>query len=254
MTYHLQPASLLRIVLFADDSNLVIRSKDPTTLSNIMTAELANISDWFSANRLLLNPYKTKLIVFWINESIKYYDRTCKVPYNLSRKLGMMSKMKNFVSKATLKMVYNCFVQPHLIYGIQLWGATFKKGLSRIQKLQKKAIRLLTGANKMDHSEPRLKSLEILKLDNLYKLHTAWLVYDCFNGDAPAQLQGLFSYVADGSRTSTRSQSNKPLDIKATKITNKPGLVLGSRFISKGPDLWNNLHEKLRSSAHKEAL
>jgi hypothetical protein len=29
-----------------------------------MTAELANISDWFSANRLLLNPNKTKLIVF----------------------------------------------------------------------------------------------------------------------------------------------------------------------------------------------
>jgi hypothetical protein len=56
--------SLLKVVLFADDSNLVIRGKDPTTLSNIMTAELANISNWFSANRLLLNPNKTKLIVF----------------------------------------------------------------------------------------------------------------------------------------------------------------------------------------------
>jgi hypothetical protein len=278
--------SLLRIVLFAEDSNLVIRGEDPTTLSNIMTAELANFSDWLSANRLLLNSDKTKLIVFrsrkcrkdleapadilngvelqqttnesflgvLLDESMKWYDHTCKVANNLSRKLGMMTKIKNFVSKATLKMVYNCFVRPLLIYGIQLWGATFKKRLTRIQKVQEKAIRLLTGATKMDHSEPCLKSLGIFKLDDLYKLHTACLVYDCLNGDAPTQIQGLFSYIANGSSTSTRSQVNKPLDIKATKLTNKPGPVLGSSFISKGPEIWNNLPESFQSSTNKETL
>jgi hypothetical protein len=273
-------------VLFADYSNLVIRGKDPTTLSKIMTAELANISDWFSANRLLLNPSKTKLIVFQsrkcrkdlsappvllngmelqqttnesflgvqLDETMKWYEHTCTIANNLSRKLGLLSKIKNFVSQKTLKMVYNCFVQPHLIYGIQLWGATFEKGLTRIQKLQKKAIRLLTGARKMDHSEPRLKNLGILKLDDLYKLHTACMVYDCLNGDAPAQLQGLFSYLADGTRTSTRSQTNKPLDIKTTKASKKPGPVLGSSFICKGPEVWNNLPESFQASTNKKAL
>jgi spore maturation protein CgeB len=85
---------------------------------------------------------------------MKWYEHTCKLANSLSKKLGMLSKIKNFVSKETLKMVYNCFVQPHLIYGIQLWGATFEKGLTKIQKLQKKAICLLSGAGKMDHSEP----------------------------------------------------------------------------------------------------
>jgi hypothetical protein len=132
-------------------------------------------------------------------------------------------------------MVYNCFVQPHLIYGIQLWDATFEKGLTRIQKLQKKAIRLLTGARKMDHSKPRLKGLGILKLGDLCKLHTTCLVYDCLNGDAPTQLQGLFSYTADGLSTSTRSQTNKPLDIKVTKPIKKVGPVLSRSFMFKGP-------------------
>ena len=278
--------SLLRVVLFADDSNLVVRGKDPTTLSNIMTAELANISDWFSANRLLLNPSKTKLIVFrsrkcrkdltapavflngvelqqttnesflgvQLDETMKWYEHTCKLANNLSRKLGMLSKIKNFVSRRTLKMVYNCFFQPHLIYGIQLWGATFEKGLTRIQKLQKKAIRLITGARKMDHSEPRLKELGILKINDLYKLHTTCLVYDCLNGDAPAQLQGLFSYAADGTHTSTRSQTSKPLDIKIANPIQKPGSVLSSSFICKGLELWNDLPEPLQASASKEAL
>jgi hypothetical protein len=192
--YLTSATNLLKVVLFADDSNLVIRGKDPTTLYKIMTAELANISDWFSANRLLLNPSKTKLIVFrsrkcrkdlsappvllnglelqqtsnesflgvQLDETMKWYEQTCKIANNLSRKLGMLSTIKNFVSQKTLKMVYNCFVQPHLIYGIELWGATFEKGLTKIQKLRKKAIRLLTGARKLDHSEPCLKGLGIL--------------------------------------------------------------------------------------------
>jgi hypothetical protein len=111
----------------------------------------------------------------------------------LSEKPDMLAKIINFVSQGTLNMVYNCFVQSHLIYGIQLWGATLEKGLTRIQKLQKKAICLLTDAKKLDQSEPRLEDLGILKLNDLYKLHTACLVYDCLiYKDAPAHLQGLF--------------------------------------------------------------
>jgi hypothetical protein len=117
-----------------------------------------------------------------------------------------------------------------------------------------KAIPLLSGAKKLDHNEPRLKDLGILKLNDLYKLHTACLVYDCLIGDAPAHMQGLFSYIADGARTSTRSQTNKPLDIKATNPVIKPGPVLSSNFMCKGPELWNNLPESLQDFTNKVAL
>jgi hypothetical protein len=91
-----------------------------------------------------------------IDETLKWYDHTCKVTNNISKKIGMMSRIKNFVSQNTLKTVYNCFIQPHPVYGIQLWGSTFDKGLTRVKKLQKKAIQLLTGAKRTAHSEPRL--------------------------------------------------------------------------------------------------
>jgi hypothetical protein len=84
---------------------------------------------------------------------------------------------------------------------------------------------------------PASKGLGILRLDDLYKLHTACLVYDFLNGYAPAQLQGLFSYLADGAHTSTRSQTNKP-----------------PSFICKGHELWNNLSESFQASANKKAL
>ena len=123
------------------------------------------IYDWFCANMLLLNAGKTKLIIFksrkcrvetnpppiflngieikqvphenflglQLDQTLKWYDHTGKVANCLSRKIGMMRKVKNFVTNDTLKLLYNSFIQPHLLYGIALWGGTFDKGLSRLK-------------------------------------------------------------------------------------------------------------------------
>ena len=165
-----------------------------------------------------------------------------------------MSKVKWFVSQKTLKMFYNCFVQPHIIYGITLWGGTFDKGLTRLKKLQKKAIRLLTGARRSDHSEPRFKGLGILKLEDLYKLHTNCLTFDCMNETAPIRMQNLFSYRAEEQGTSTRSQADKPFDIKLNRSSAKTGPVLKSSFAYKAPEAWNSLPDSIQTSTRKQEL
>jgi hypothetical protein len=188
-------------------------------MTETITLELKNVYDsglWFWANKLLLNANKTKLIVFssrkcrrdlsappvilndvelkqvtnesflgvQVDKTLKWYEHTCKISNCISRKIGMMSRIKNFVSQKTLKTIYNSLIQPHLIYGITLWGRTFDKGRTRIIKLQKKAIRLITGRKRTDHCEPRQKQLRILKLEDLYRMHTNRLTYDCLNGES----------------------------------------------------------------------
>jgi hypothetical protein len=175
-----------------------------------------------------------------IDETIKWYDHTCKVANNISKKIGMMSRIKNFVSQNTLKTVYNCFIQPHLVYGIQMWGGTFDKGLTRVKKLQKKAIQLLTGAKRTAHSEPRLKKLGILKLNDLYKMQVV-----------PGSLQDIFSYKGGPSGTTTRSQTSKPLDIKANIDTKNAGPVVKASLAFKGPEIWNELPESIQNSKSK---
>jgi uncharacterized protein YfaA (DUF2138 family) len=107
---------VLKVVRFADNSNLIIKSKDPKTVSETITAELVHISNWFCSNKLLLNAGKTKVIVFKIrkcrmdltappilldnkeqkqvpskgflgvqfDEILKWYERTCKVANSIS--------------------------------------------------------------------------------------------------------------------------------------------------------------------------
>ena len=276
----------LKVVLFADDSNLILKGEDPKTLAETLTTELEKVNDWFAANKLLLNPDKTKLIVFksrkcrkdltaapvtlngkilkqvtsesflgvQLDEILKWYEHTGKVANNISRKIGMMSRVKHFVSRKTLRSLYFAFVHPHIIYGITLWGATFDKGLSRIKTLQKKAIRLITGASRMDHCEPRQRELGILKVDDLYKVQTICLAYDCLTGQAPAELCSLFRQNGEEQRTTTRSITNKPLDIKLCNQPRKAGPVMNSSFLLKAPELWNQLPESIQQSHNKAVL
>jgi hypothetical protein len=145
---------LPEVVLFPDDSNLILKGVDPKTLAETLTAELEKVNDWFAANKLLLNPDKTKLIVFksrkcrkdqtggpvtlngqilkqvtnesflgvQLDETLKWYEHTGKVANNISRKIGMMSRVRHFVNHKTFRSLYFSFVHPHLIYGITLWG------------------------------------------------------------------------------------------------------------------------------------
>jgi hypothetical protein len=268
--------------LFADDFNLILKCEDPKTL----TKELVHVNDLFSAYKLLLNASKTKFIIFksrknrkdltapavllngvelkqvtnegflgvQLDDTIKWYEHTTKAANSISKKIGMMSRVKNFVSQKTLKAICNCFVQPQLIYGITLWGRPFDKGLSRIHKLQKKAIRLLTRARRMDHSEPRLKQLGILKLEDLYKMHTICLTYDCFNREAPESLRELFKYTGSSEGASTRSQRTKPKDIKLTIPETNIGPVIKSSFISQAPLFWSDLPDSIQNSNSKDIL
>ena len=273
----------LKLVLFADDSNILLQGKDSTELSHTIAAELETIYDWFCANKLLLNASKTKLIIFksrkcrlsfnhdpvyldgieikqvpnenflglQLDDTLKWYEHTQRISNCLSQKIGMLRKVKNFVSKETLKLLYTSFIQPHLSYGIALWGGTFDKGLSRVAKLQKKAIRLITGANRMYHTEPRQKKLGLLKLEDLYKLQVNCFTYDCLKGQAPQNFRSLFEWKRDCGSASTRSHADNPYDIRLRNNNVSSGPVGKASFSHVAPIFWNNLPNDLKTCASK---
>ena len=81
-------STLLKFILFADDTNLFCSGKDPTQLSKIINTELRKLHIWFSVNRLSVNAAKTNYklcclatIVRKINIDIKIdntvLDRAC---------------------------------------------------------------------------------------------------------------------------------------------------------------------------------
>ena len=58
----------------------------------------------------------------------------------IAKSNGILYKIRNFLDRKTLSHLYNSFVFPYLIYGIEVWGNTNAVHLDPIIKIQKKTI------------------------------------------------------------------------------------------------------------------
>ena len=66
-------------------------------------------------------------------------------------------------------------IHPHLLYGITIWGNTYKKYLKRLRTLQNKDVKVLGGGRWQDHASAYYSQLNVLKLEDLYAYEVAKL-------------------------------------------------------------------------------
>lgn len=71
-------------------------------------------------------------------------------------------------SMKTLLNVYNGINESRLQYGLACWSCTYNNTIMGTKILQKKAIRRISSNNRLDHTFPLSRYLNILPLRNLY--------------------------------------------------------------------------------------
>ena len=62
--WHCNTPSNAKLLLFADDTNLLLEHEKFYDVVNLANTELKNVSKWFVSNKLSLNVDKTKFIIF----------------------------------------------------------------------------------------------------------------------------------------------------------------------------------------------
>jgi hypothetical protein len=96
----------------------------------------------------------------------------------------------------------------------------------------------------LEHTEPRLKKLGILKLEDLYKYHVENLVYDCLNDHAPQLMNTLFKKRSETRTTQTRGDLDKANNVQYIK-----GKVSSMKCSSpyRGVEVWNELPAEIQA-------
>ena len=269
------PASLSKMlaVKFADDTNLVIRGRSLEDLANDINSDLASVNDFFKANKLKLNVEKTKMVCFrkkgkTINEvpimldgaklsyndsatflgitldcNLNWEQHCIAVANKIARNSGLLNRLKHYLPKASLKILYDSLVSSHFLYGLEVWGACPAKMKKRLTVIQKKCVRIISKANWNSHSEPRMKELKILKFEDQHLFQCATLVFDMLNKNAP-DIFDLQKEQYLNTELTTRSSVNKPNNIRLLSYSNSQ---LKS-FSSLAPAFWNTLSESLQAA------
>ena len=124
-----------------------------------------------------------------------------KVSNKISRTLGVLSRLKRYLPPHILRILYNSLVQPHLQYAILAWGFNS----NRLSKLQKRAVRIITNSKYNAHTEPLFKTLNLLKIDDIFRLNAIKFYYKYTKADLPLYFSNMFTRVSDIHNYPTRS-------------------------------------------------
>ena len=153
-----QSSDKLNFFLFADDTTLLFAHKNLKVLEQVINSELTKVSEWLIANKLSLNIKKSNYVIFCPKQkkvnreiSIKMYDtsanRYCSVErkdfvkflgilidcnlkwkhhidfvsLKISKTIGILARLRHFVSTETLLMIYRSLILPYptgYVYGV----------------------------------------------------------------------------------------------------------------------------------------
>lgn len=189
--------SPIKSILYADDTTLLVTSKDSNQIDHISKQQVTNLNTWFSANNLILNVSKTNKIEFSAktlldHSPISAHAETLPIPsVNSVKFLGLrvdanlnwkahvgdlipklnsacyaLKQMCQISDLNTLLLIYNSYFQSHLTYGIIFWGNSVESHL--IFKIQKRALRIINHSSKFSSCRPLFLKFKILPLFSLY--------------------------------------------------------------------------------------
>ena len=119
-----------------------------------------------------------------------------KHTYNICAKvgvgIGIMRRMKPFVPVETLKLIYNALVQPYFDYCSPLWDNCESGLREKLQRLQNRAARVITGFTFDIRSVDVLNMLGWESLDQRRNYTKSIYMYKIINDHAAPNLKQLF--------------------------------------------------------------
>ena len=214
----------LKFFLFADDTNIYLEDSNLNSLEYVMNKELKKLYEWLCINRLSLNIAKTNFVIFHainkpkspitilinkqaidevkyvkylgilIDSHLSFKFHIDELTKKISRGIGILYKLRHFVTTKILTNVYYAIIYPFLLYGITTWGHASKTLLSPLHILQKKFVRMATFNDTyplipgpLTHTPPLFYKLNLLTIFDIYNLQLGKLVYDSLNNIGPTR-------------------------------------------------------------------
>jgi len=173
----------MQTLLFADDTALLMSGPIILDLHNTINDELKNVQKWFMQNKLTLNSNKTNYLLFhpakenqshhfllncdgnmlmqtneskylgvFIDARLNWKAHILHLTSSVTQSVGVLYKIRHFLSNNLLKILYNALIKSKLSYAITLWASAYKSDLHKLNVLNNRAVRCITFASR--HTKP----------------------------------------------------------------------------------------------------
>ena len=216
-------------LMYSDDTTLTgsvedfLNGHSNESTEDIITKELIKISTWMEVNKLLINESKTKIMFFYmppkcidaltirmngveievvddfnflgitINKSLNWKSHVNVSCNKMLKYIAVIHRTKNYLLFSVLQTMYKSLILPIIYYGLLLWGPHCE----RLFLLQKRIMRMITNSKYIAHTDPIFKTLNLLKLPDLYRLQLYKLYYKIKKQTVPAYFRHILTEVVN---------------------------------------------------------
>ena len=259
---------------YADDTELS-RSNPPDQFSTAQTAIQSCIVDiltWMNSNYLKLNTDKTELMPVGaasqlglvdsgfvdiggsdmafqttvkylgvkIDQSLSMHDQISSICRACFLELRRIASIRRYLSKDAANRLVTSLVTSRLDYCNSVMAGQTSDQLSRLQRVQNNAARLVLRKRKREHVTPMLKELHWLPVAFRIQFKLATLAFRHFDRLLP-------QYLSDSLQTYQPSRSLRSSNEKLLRIPRRRLKTIGERSFSyQAPLVWNALPTSLR--------
>lgn len=239
------------LVLFADDTTLLLSDNKLDNVQRKMSEAKSNVSEWFTSNNLSLNenktvnmifthrplddyqnPEKVKFLGIFLDPKLNWFHHIDYTANKISKNIFVIRNLKNIVNQKILLTAYHSLISSHLTYGLMNWGHAPQA--KRLFGLQRKTLRIITNLGYRDDVRGKFMELEILTFPSLYIYQCLVYVYN--NRDS-------YKKQGDVHNHNTRTQLNIALDYNRIKSSDCGVNYYAPKFFNKIPICVKNLSE-----------
>ena len=247
--------------------------KDKDISITDLQQDLASIRNWCFNNSLLINPDKTKLIVFgtkqmlsrlddfklsllgkeltpcdsvrdlgvYVDSQLCYDKHVSKTVSSCVSRLCQINRVKHVFDKKTLKLVINALVFSRLFYCSSVCSNTAKKNVDKLQLVQNFAARIVANKRKHEHVTPILRLLNWLPVRDQLYFRDAVLAFKCMSGLAPVYLSDKLITRSTVSKRESETRNSQMLNIPLFRT------ATGQKtFYYRTVNIWNNLNNDIK--------
>lgn len=273
-------SKILTFRIFADDTNVFASTRDPKSLEALINSELKKVKEWCDINKLSINFSKTNYMIIksprkgntnfnitlqntdgschslerkdhikylgvLIDESISWKYHISYICSKISQNNGIISKLRHYLSIHQLKQMYYNLIYPYISYAILAWGSAYKTHLHKLQTKQNTIARIMFFATSFgkntESALPLLNILDLLTVDNIYRLHALKFTHLWHKGQLPSLFNNFFQYATDVHNYNTRYAAKQNL-YKSRVRTNTGKQMISNMAI----DLWHDIPSHLK--------
>ena len=256
-----------KFMMYADDTVLYYSAPLLPEIEMKLNLDLINLSTWLQNNELILNMDKTEVVIFGtgqrlakqdyddfqvlfegqviqqskvfkylgviLDDRLSFNEHVLYIESKVSRVLGVFSRLRYLLTAETANRLYKAMVLPILDYCDTVWHGGGKTNSIKIERLQRRAGRIVYVNSSMCTDEI-ISNLGWELLSERRKQHIFNQVSDCLAGKAPTYFQNYFNQRrSDIHCYSTRICGN--LNVEKTKLE-----ITKNSFFVKGALIYNS--------------